>query len=85
MIECRKPSYPAAARRAGESGVVVLALLIDTAGAVIDQRVERSSGFPRLDAAALEALGRCRFQPATLDGRREPTWARLRYVWKLED
>ncbi|WP_246135601.1 energy transducer TonB, partial [Pararhodospirillum oryzae] len=85
VIQCRTPAYPAASRRAGERGVVLLALLIDPEGRVIDHRVERSSGFPRLDEAAVKALSQCRFEPGTVDGRREPTWAHLRYVWKLED
>lgn len=84
LISCQAPSYPPQSRRAGETGTVQLQLLIDGAGAVVDQRVEHSSGFPRLDEAALIALAKCRFQPGTADGRRETSWARLRYVWKLE-
>ena len=84
VISCRTPSYPPSSRQAGETGTVLLQLLIDLDGKVIDRRVERSSGFLRLDEAALAGLASCTFQPAASDGRSQPTWARLRYVWKLE-
>lgn len=83
-ITCRIPSYPAEARRRGETGTVLLGLLIDTNGTVIDRRIERSSGSPLLDEAAVAALSKCRFRPGTIDGRPQQAWARLRYVWKLE-
>jgi protein TonB len=40
-------------------------------GSVLEARVEGSSGFPRLDGAALEAIRRWRFLPA-LDGEGRP-------------
>lgn len=83
-ISCRVPAYPAEAKRRGETGTVLLHLLIDTEGAVIDQRVEHSSGHAALDDAAMAALSKCRFKPGTLDGRPQQAWAKLRYVWKLE-
>jgi len=81
---CEQPSYPAASRRLEESGTVVLQFLIDTDGRVVDRKVERSSGFTRLDDAALTALSKCLFKPATTNGRPEQSWARLRYTWKLD-
>jgi protein TonB len=73
-----------AARRAGETGAVVLKFLIDTDGSVVESAVAESSGFDRLDEAARQALARCRFSPGTLDGHPERSWARIRYVWKLQ-
>lgn len=82
-ISCRVPPYPAEARRLGQTGTVLLGLLIDETGTVTDRRVERTSGSDALDAAALTALSSCRFSPGTVDGRPHAAWARLRYVWKL--
>lgn len=84
VITCRIPAYPPESRRAREIGTVQLQLLIDVEGEVIDKRVETSSGFARLDEAALTALAKCKFQPGSVDGRSEPTWARLRYRWTLD-
>ncbi len=81
---CAKPEYPRASLRDEEIGTVSLAFLIGADGTVLDSRVERSSGHRRLDEAARAALSLCRFSPATVDGRPEPAWARLDYVWRIE-
>jgi protein TonB len=81
---CDKPPYPAAARRANETGTVRMLFLIDVDGKVLDSKVERTSGSRRLDEAARSGLSLCRFKPATLNGRPERTWGRIDYVWTLE-
>lgn len=81
---CDKPEYPSASLRAQETGIVLLAFLIDTNGSVLESKVERSSGFRRLDDAALKALTLCKFRPATIDGKPERAWAKLEYEWKID-
>ena len=81
---CDKPEYPSAALRAQETGIVLLAFLIDVDGSAMESRVERSSGSRRLDEAARKALGLCKFKPATTDGKPERAWAKIEYVWKLD-
>ena len=81
---CEKPEYPPAARRANETGTVLLSFLIDANGRVITSKVERSSGSRRLDEAAREGLGLCKFRPATVNGQATQAWARIEYVWRLE-
>lgn len=64
-----QPPYPAASVRFGEEGTVTLELRVARDGRVLDARVLRSSGFPRLDAAAIEEARRAwRLRPATEDG-----------------
>jgi len=82
--ECEKPPYPAAALRANETGTVQLNFLIDVNGQVLESRVARSSGSKRLDEAARNGLGLCKFKPATVDGKPERSWARIEYEWKIE-
>lgn len=82
---CAKPNYPAAAARNGDSGTVILALLVGTNGRVSDARVTRSSGYRDLDKAAVNALSLCQFKPAMNDGVPEAGWAQIAYVWSLED
>lgn len=79
---CRKPDYPAISERLGETGTVVLQLLVGTDGKVTDSRIEKSSGYPRLDEAAVRGLSACRFAPGTVDGRPAPAWARIQYTFK---
>jgi protein TonB len=81
---CDKPEYPPAARRANETGTVLLSFLIDVTGKVVESKVERSSGSRRLDEAARSGLELCKFRPATVDGKPARAWARIEYVWTLE-
>ena len=60
--------YPAAARAAGRSGVVGLELTVAADGSVADVKVTRPAGFG-FDEAAVAAVKRMRFRPATHDGR----------------
>jgi protein TonB len=79
---CKEPEYPASSARLGESGRVVLNLLIGTDGRVQESKVETSSGFPRLDDAARAALSLCKFEPGTVDGKPEQAWGKLAYMFK---
>lgn len=67
-IETGAPGYPELARRAHVEGVVVLEAVIGADGAVRDVRVKRGAS-PLLDPAALEAVKRWRYRPASIDGR----------------
>ena len=62
------PAYPAQSRRLGETGVVVLRVELGESGNVALARVDRSSGYPRLDEAALAAVRTWRCTPATRNG-----------------
>ena len=62
------PAYPALARRMGESGKVVLRVELGGDGRVETARVATSSGYRRLDDAALAAVKNWRCNPPTRDG-----------------
>lgn len=79
---CAPPKYPTNAYLSGESGTVVLALLVGGDGKVMESKVQKSSGSSELDKAARKALSQCKFKPA--DSQAEPTWATLSYVWSLD-
>lgn len=69
------PRYPAMSRRLGESGRVVVRVLIGTDGVARDARIQRSSGYERLDQVALEtARDRWRYVPGTRGGVPEAMW-----------
>ena len=63
-----KPDYPAEARRLREEGVVVISVEIGADGRASDATLKRSSGFPLLDEAAVEAVRRWTFVPARAGG-----------------
>ena len=62
------PPYPRESRLAGEQGMVLLAVSLDAYGAVQSLAIEQSSGFPRLDTAALHAVKLWKFRPAKVAG-----------------
>src|SRR6185295_12329881 len=56
------PDYPTWARRVGYAGIVVVSLVVDSAGRVAAVRVDRS--VPGLDSAVVAAAKRWEFTPA---------------------
>ena len=69
--ELRRPSvqYPPASQDIGDEGTVTLLLAVQTDGSISDIRIARSSGYQRLDAAAVRSLRQAKFQPATCHGK----------------
>lgn len=74
------PQYPAMARRLHQQGRVVLDVYILADGSVGEVRVKQSSGFARLDEAALKAVRRWRYVPA----RRGDTPISVWYLQPIE-
>ena len=61
--------YPAAARRLGETGTALVRVVVDVNGLPREVTLHQSSGHPRLDEAALDAMRGARFQPYRVDGK----------------
>lgn len=80
-LACTRPAYPAASERLGEAGTSAISLLIGADGKIEQIRVDRSSGFPRLDEATIRAFSRCNFFVGTTDGVPEASWFSIRYKW----
>ena len=57
-------AYPPESRAAGEQGVVILRITVNAQGRPISVQVAQSSGFSRLDRAAVEGGWRCRVSNA---------------------
>lgn len=74
------PVYPSLSRRLREEGTVVLDILIKANGNVSEIKLKTSSGFKRLDDAAIKAVKHWRYTPATQAGIAIDFW----YIQPLE-
>lgn len=80
-----QPRYPAVSRRLGEEGVVTLQLYVLADGRVGEARVQKSSGFPRLDEAAVrEAKRSWRFLPAKRGSEAIAAWMSINVRFELQ-
>lgn len=79
------PRYPEAALRSGQQGLVLMRVGVGADGAPTDVAVVTSSGSPRLDGAAADALRHCHFRPATAGGRPIAGMAEVAYRFRLEN
>jgi protein TonB len=76
--------YPPTSRRLGEQGSVTLQVLVDIDGRVVEVKLVQSSGFDRLDQAALDGVRtNYRFAAGTVDGKPQQMWYTIKYTWKL--
>jgi periplasmic protein TonB len=81
-----QPSYPMSSRRLGESGALALDILVGADGHVRDAKVSQSSGYDRLDQAALsEAKQHWRLRPATRNGVPFEQWLTRKVVFRFAD
>lgn len=69
MVAGSPPRYPVESRRKREQGTVLLSLTLGIDGAVDSISVSKSSGFSRLDHAALDAVRKWRWRPVIRNGQ----------------
>jgi protein TonB len=81
-----QPEYPPASRRAGEEGTVTLKVLVTENGRAGEVSVAKSSGFPKLDEAAIKEVQRnWRFVPGKEDGKAVAMWHTFAVTFRLTD
>lgn len=84
-LEPPQVEYPRLSQRRAETGLVIVRAYIGTAGgAPHSVQVERSSGHPRLDQAALAAVQKARFRPYAEAGQPVEGWALIPIRFELE-
>ncbi len=64
LIEFVPPEYPPLAREAGIEGVVLVKVLVNEQGKVLDASVLSSDVTPQMEQEAVKAAMKCRFRPA---------------------
>lgn len=79
------PQYPRVSRRRGEEGRVVLNVRVSGDGSAAAVDVAESSGYPRLDDAARDAVVGWRFVPAQRGEAKVESWLKVPIVFRLED
>jgi len=79
-----RPPYPPMSKRLREQGKVVVRTLIGVDGAAQQAEIKQSSGFDRLDQAALATALRWRYVPGKRAGVAETMWFNLPFTFVLE-
>jgi protein TonB len=78
------PDYPAQSKRRNESGKVYLRVYVSADGAAEKVELHTSSGWPRLDQAAGDAVRNWRFVPAKQGDQAVPAWVIVPINFNLE-
>jgi protein TonB len=84
-IQKPQAEYPAASKRMGEEGTVILHVLVNEKGRAESVEVQKSSGSPRLDEAGRQATRRALFKPYIEDGKAIRVYANVPITFKLEN
>ncbi|HEV3484416.1 MAG TPA: energy transducer TonB, partial [Vicinamibacterales bacterium] len=84
LVNRVEPVFPAEARAARISGVVIVEAMINENGTVDDVRVLKPLPFG-LDQAAVEAVRQWVFRPATFDGKPVPVVFNLTINFRLNE
>lgn len=79
-----RPPYPPMSKRLREQGKVVVRTLIGVDGTAQQAEIKQSSGFDRLDQAALTTALRWRYVPGKRAGVPETMWFNLPFTFVLE-
>jgi periplasmic protein TonB len=79
-----EPAYPAASRRAGEEGSATFRVLVDERGRPAEVTVLQSSGFDRLDQAAMDAIRRWTFAAANNGSGPVSAWTSVKVTFRLD-
>jgi len=80
-----EPDYPASEIRGGHAGTVLLSIYVLENGRIGDVRIDQSSGFPKLDAAAAREAKRWRLKPGTHDGIPTAMWKTIPITFRLNN
>ena len=79
-----KPAYPPISRRLNEQGKTTVRVLIGADGQPQRAEIGKSSGFSRLDEAAVATVMRWRYVPGKRGGVAEAMWFNVPINWVLE-
>ena len=79
-----RPAYPALSKRLREQGKVVVRVFIGVDGTAQEAQIGQSSGYARLDQAALATVQQWRYVPGKRGGAAEAMWFNVPINFVLE-
>lgn len=80
-----KPAYPSMSRRRGETGTAYVHFIIGVTGKIESVQLQKSSGYPRLDEAALDATRASTCPPYIENGQAIRAAHTLPFNFTLDD
>jgi TonB family protein len=83
-IDLQAPPYPLGERVDGSEGWVIVNMMIDTSGKPYEATVVESTGNPVFEKAALAAVEKWRFEPATVNGKPIDAGGNYKLQFKLD-
>ncbi len=78
------PQYPESLRKSGSEGRVILQGIVEKDGSVSHIRVLKSSGYPAMDDAAIEAFQQFEFSPGKVDNEPVRTQVVVPFQFRLK-
>lgn len=81
----RRPPYPEEAKRAEVEGRVMLRVLVDADGKVIDVKLVKGIGFGCDEAAIKHARTKWKFKPGSRNGVATPMWIPVPVTFQLDE
>ena len=76
--------YPRASQDGDEEGTVKLSIIVEANGSVSEVKVTQSTGYPRLDAAAIRAARSAVYRPKSINGTPVRSRFTAPYTFRLE-
>ncbi len=83
VVQAMERAYPPILRDAGIGGQVVVWFFISEDGVVLDKRIDKSSGHPQLDEAALSVADVYRFTPALNRDQKVKVWIQIPITFQV--
>lgn len=80
-----KPGYPPISKREREQGKVMLRVYVEASGLASKVELQTTSGFERLDKAAIAVISRWRFVPARQGNEAVAAWVVVPFVFSLKE
>ncbi|UCD83754.1 MAG: energy transducer TonB [Deltaproteobacteria bacterium] len=85
IIDYTKPRYPKVAERNGLEGTVILRILINDRGVVLQARIVEIRGFQGFGTAAVQAVRQWRFRPAMIKDNPVAVWCTQEIRFEIKD
>lgn len=84
IIFSQQLEYPGLLRKRKIEGHLLLKVLINKEGKVVQMEIDHSSGYKAFDQAAVESVYQWKFKPAQIDNKKKDSWVLIPVRFQLE-